>query len=235
VPLDGKGWPIVDAKTGETARSNVFLIGDVQKGPSSIVAAIGDARRATDVILGRESLKSHHGDKYWLNANPAAITARKGAVVVNIVKKDELRAFVKQEGERCLQCNYVCSKCVDVCPNRANISIAVPGFKDRFQALHVDAFCNECGNCASFCPWQGRPYKDKPTIFNLRQDFDSSTNAGFLVEGSVVRVRQAGKLYELSIDAASRIDDAPPELSDLCRIITQVHARHGYLLGPVAE
>ena len=45
VPLDGKGWPIVDAKTGETARSNVFLIGDVQKGPSSIVAAIGEVRR----------------------------------------------------------------------------------------------------------------------------------------------------------------------------------------------
>ncbi len=235
VPLDDKGWPIVDGNTGETARSNVFLIGDVQKGPSSIVAAIGDARRATDVILKRESLKSHHGDKYWLNANPAEITARKGAVVVNIVKKHELQSFVKQEGERCLQCNYVCNKCVDVCPNRANISIAVPGFKDRFQTLHIDAYCNECGNCASFCPWQGRPYKDKVTIFSLRQDFEGSSNAGFLVEGSTVRARHAGKLYDLSIDAASRIGHAPPELSDLCRIITQVHARHGYLLGPVAE
>jgi putative selenate reductase len=235
VPLDDAGWPLVDLKTGETSRSNVFLIGDVQRGPSSIVGAIGDARRATDVILKRESLKSHHGDKYWLNADPAEITARKGAVVVNIVKKDELQAFVKQEGERCLQCNYVCNKCVDVCPNRANIAIAVPGFKDRFQILHVDAYCNECGNCASFCPWQGRPYKDKVTIFSLRQDFDSSTNAGFLVEGSAVRVRQEGKCYDLSIDAASRIDGAPPELSDLCRIITQVHAQHGYLLSPVAE
>jgi len=235
VPLDDKGWPRVDLKTGETTRRNVFLIGDVQDGPSSIVAAISDARRATDVILKRESLKSHHGDKYWLNANPAKITARKGAVVVNIVRKDELQSFVKQEGERCLQCNYVCSKCADVCPNRANIAIAVPGFKDRFQILHVDAYCNECGNCASFCPWQGRPYKDKVTIFSLRQDFDSSTNAGFLVEGSAVRVRHAGKRYDLSIDAASRIDDAPPELSDLCRIITQVHAQHGYLLSPVAE
>jgi len=234
VPLDDKGWPIVDGNTGETARSNVFLIGDAQKGPSSIVAAIGDARRATDAILKRESLKSHHGDKYWINANPADITARKGAVV-NIVKKDDLQSFVKQEGARCLQCNYVCSKCVDVCPNRANISIAVPGFKDRFQTLHVDAFCNECGNCASFCPWQGRPYKDKVTIFSLPQDFENSTNAGFLVQGSAVRVRHAGECYELSIDAASRIEDAPPELSDLCRIITQVHARHGYLLSPVAE
>jgi len=138
---------MVDTRTGETARNNVFLIGDVQQGPSSIVGAIGDARRATDTIIARESLKSHHGDKYWLNADPAQITRRKGAVAVQIVKKDQLQAFVRQEGERCLQCNYVCSKCVDVCPNRANISIAVPGFKDRYQTLHVDAFCNECGNC----------------------------------------------------------------------------------------
>jgi putative selenate reductase len=233
VPLDDQGWPVVDLKTGETARANVFLIGDVQKGPSSIVSAIGDARRATDVIVARENLKSHHGQKFWLNADPADITRRKGAVAVKLVKKDDLQAFVKQEGERCLQCNYVCSKCVDVCPNRANISVAVPGFKDRFQTLHVDAFCNECGNCASFCPWQGRPYKDKVTIFSLRQDFDGSSNAGFLVEGSALRVRQAGQVYELTIDPAGRIDGAPPELSDMCRIISQVHARHGYLLSPV--
>jgi putative selenate reductase len=235
VPLDNKGQPILDLATGETARSGVFLIGDVQQGPSSIVSAIDDARRATDQILRRENLKSHHGHKYWLNANPAEITARKGAVVVNVVKKNEVKAFVQQEGERCLQCNYVCGKCVDVCPNRANIAIAVPGFKDRFQTLHVDAYCNECGNCASFCPWQGRPYKDKVTIFSLRQDFENSTNAGFLVDGPAVRVRQGARVYDLSIDGASRIDNAPPELSDLCRIITQVHARHDYLLSPVGE
>ena len=156
-------------------------------------------------------------------------------MVVNIVKKDQLQAFVKQEGERCLQCNYVCSKCVDVCPNRANISVAVPGFKDRYQTLHIDAYCNECGNCASFCPWQGRPYKDKVTIFSLPQDFDRSSNAGFLVEGSRVRARQAGKVYELSIGPAGRIEGAPPELVDLCRIIHQVQTRHGYLLSPVEE
>jgi putative selenate reductase len=235
VPIDAQGQPAVDTKTGETARSNVFLIGDALKGPATIVSAIADARRATDVILQRENLKSHHGGKYWLNANPAEITSRKGAVVVNIVKKEAMQAFVKQEGERCLQCNYVCSKCVDVCPNRANISIAVPGFKDRFQTLHVDAFCNECGNCASFCPWQGRPYKDKVTIFSSPGDFVNSSNTGFLVQGSAVSVRHDKKTYELAIDDASRIAGAPPELADLCRIISQVHARHGYLLTAVGE
>ena len=235
VPLDDKGWPVVDRVTGETPLENVFLIGDGQKGPSAIVAAIGDARRATDVILKRENLKSHHGEKYWLNADPANITRRKGAVVVNLVKKAELQAFVKQEGERCLECNYVCSKCVDVCPNRANISVAVPGFKDRFQTLHIDAYCNECGNCTVFCPWQGRPYKDKVTIFSLAQDFENSTNPGFLVDGSNVAVRQDGKVYSLEIDRNSQIGNAPPELADMCRIVSRVHSHHGYLLSTVEE
>ena len=53
------------------------------------------------------------------HVDPKEITQRKGAVVVNFVKKDAFDAFIKQEGQRCLECNYVCAKCVDVCPNRA--------------------------------------------------------------------------------------------------------------------
>lgn len=115
-----------------------------------------------------------------------------------------------QEAHRCLECNYLCSKCVDVCPNRANVAIAVPGFKDQFQTLHLDAYCNECGNCAQFCPWQGKPYQDKVTIFSLPEDFDNSRNPGFyLADGGELRVRQGGETYRLTIDAQSRIKDAP--------------------------
>ncbi len=235
VPVDQKGWPQVNVKTGETSRENVFLIGDVQKGPSSIVSAIGDARRATDAIIARENLKSHHGDKYWLNTNPSDIYARKGEVVVRLVKKDDRDAFVKQEASRCLECNYVCSKCVDVCPNRANISIPVPGFKDRYQTLHIDAYCNECGNCAQFCPWQGRPYKDKVTIFNLPQDFTNSTNPGFLVEGSKVTMRHDGKVHTTTIDEKGEVGSVPAEFGDLTRIMQYVKLHHGYLLTSVEE
>ena len=49
-----------------------------------------------------------------------------------------------------------CRACVTVCPNRANVLIDVPGFK-RKQILHIDGMCNECGNCAVFCPYEGRP------------------------------------------------------------------------------
>ncbi|XNM76551.1 hypothetical protein ACLK19_19185 [Escherichia coli] len=57
-----------------------------------------------------------------------------------------------------------------------------PRFQKEFQTLHLDAYCNECGNCAQFCPWNGKPYKDKITVFSLAKDFDNSSNPGFLVE-----------------------------------------------------
>ena len=38
---------------------------------------------------------------------------------------------------RCLSCNSYCENCVEVCPNRANISLVVPGM-ERHQIIHVD-------------------------------------------------------------------------------------------------
>ena len=232
VPLDSHGWPEVNSG-GETRLSNVFMIGDVQRGPSSIVAAINSARRATDTILYRENIRSHHAGKHWNNVSPAEIYQRKGDISVAMVDKDNRDAFVAQEAARCLECNYVCSKCVDVCPNRANVSIPVPGFQNRFQTLHLDAYCNECGNCAQFCPWQGKPYQDKVTLFSLPQDFDNSRNPGLLVANERVHVRLNGQRWELTISSDGAFASVPPELDDMCRIISYVHQHHYYLLGRV--
>ena len=68
-----------------------------------------------------------------------------------------------KEGDRCLGCSTVCENCVDVCPNRANISVKVPGM-EKAQVIHVDYMCNECGNCRSFCPYASAPYLDKFTL-----------------------------------------------------------------------
>lgn len=232
IPMDAQGWPDVNAD-GETRTANVFLIGDVQRGPSSIVSAIGNARRASDVILARENIPSHHGSKRWNNVDPAEVYRRKGTIAIAQVNKDDRDAFVAQEASRCLECNYVCSKCVDVCPNRANISVAIPGFQNRFQTLHLDAYCNECGNCAQFCPWQGRPYKDKITVFSLEQDFLNSTNPGFFVENSHVRVRRGGETWQLEIGEDGKFDNVPPQLDAICHIIGHIHQHHHYLLGEV--
>ncbi|WP_413483952.1 putative selenate reductase subunit YgfK [Morganella psychrotolerans] len=233
VPMGDDGWPAVYRNSGETTRANVFLIGDVQSGPSSIVAAIGDAGHAVDAILERENILSHYGNKYWLNADPQEITDRKGAIAVQMVNSDDREAFVKQEAQRCLECNYVCAKCVDVCPNRANISLAIPGFRDRYQTLHLDAMCNECGNCAQFCPWQGKPYKDKVTIFSLPEDFTNSTNPGFLADGDKFTVRLDGKVCEMKLNSDGEFSNVPPELEAMCRIMSHVNKHYHYLLGRV--
>jgi len=52
------------------------------------------------------------------------------------------------------------------------------------QVLHIDRMCNECGNCAVFCPHAGKPYKDKLTVFCCEEDFVESENAGFLKTGA---------------------------------------------------
>ncbi|WP_043597656.1 putative selenate reductase subunit YgfK [Aeromonas diversa] len=235
VPLGEDGWPEVDGRTGETRRRNLFLIGDVQQGPSSIVAAIGTARRATDLVLEREHLARQAHTPDLAVADTGDIYRRKGSIAVTLVDKDERSAFVAQEAHRCLECNTLCSKCVDVCPNRANVAIPVPGFKDKFQTLHLDAYCNECGNCAQFCPWQGKPYQDKVTIFSLPQDFEQSHNPGFYIDGAALSVRQQGETYRLAIDEAGAIDRIPAGLEEMCRIITRVHQHHSYLLGKVEE
>ncbi len=52
---------------------------------------------------------------------------------------------------------------------------------EKAQVLHVDAMCNECGNCKVFCPYESAPYLDKFTLFASEADFNDSKNDGFYV------------------------------------------------------
>ena len=66
---------------------------------------------------------------------------------------------------------------MDVCPNRANVEVIVPG-KEMAQIVHVDIMCNECGNCKVFCPYNSAPYQDKFTVFATEEEFDAGSNQG---------------------------------------------------------
>lgn len=227
---------IVNPDTLETRLPDVYLIGDVQSGPTSIVSAIAGARKATDAILRRENIRSDKGEKRWLNCDPETLYARKGRVAVRQIEADDDSIFARKEAARCLECNYICAKCVDVCPNRANITLAVPGFKNRQQIIHLDAFCNECGNCAQFCPWQGRPYKDKITIFSLQDDFIHSTNPGFLIDRDAVQIRLDDGIWSARLDAQGNLHgDLPESLREIAAVIRYTHQHHRYLLGSVEE
>jgi putative selenate reductase len=164
----------------ETAIEGVFLLGDARRGPSTVVECIADGQAVARAIVEKETG----------NMRPLDNTSKKHETIHSSFEEINSRKACyllpnKEEGERCLECSYLCNKCVEVCPNRSNIAVTLPdelvgtGFKDRYQIVHLDAFCNECGNCATFCPYQGKPYLDKLTLFNARDDFERSRNSGF--------------------------------------------------------
>ncbi len=149
---------------------------------------------------------------------------------------DGLEAFARQEAARCMDCTYYCGKCTDVCPNRANVMIDMRDSEfsdDPYQILHIDAYCNECGNCAAFCHHDGRPYKDKFTLFSREDDFENSTNSGFLVQGDKVCVRMFGTVSECAVDGDGNVTGDIPELAR--DMIERVFMEYSYLLGPVGE
>ncbi len=241
---NNKGKVKVDNMTTETIEKNVFLIGDANTGPSTIVRCIAEGRKAADTIIAREQnvnqsetqVQAHDKKKTDLES----IIKRKGKLNTSLNSKSR-QAFAINEAARCLECNYICNKCVDVCPNRANIAIACNNnFNDSFQIVHIDAYCNECGNCETFCPYRGAPYKDKLTLFNLKEDFQNSKNNGFLMEEHSVQLRLDGvtlclKLLEdntvVNVDSHNDSDKiAVKNASSLIKIIIKDYS---YLLGPV--
>lgn len=172
IELDAKGLPKVK-ESRETNITNVYVAGDIKKGPATIVKAIADGKAVSKDILSKEGL-SNDFDKKVLPINEKKIYSKKG------ILKDH--NCVENESERCLSCSNICELCVDVCPNRANVVINVEGdFSSSHQIVHLDGMCNECGNCGIFCPYKGNPYKDKLTLFWTKEDFENSTNKGFLV------------------------------------------------------
>ena len=137
-----------------------------------------------------------------------------------------------EESGRCLGCSGICENCVEVCPNRANISIRVPGM-EKHQIIHVDYMCNECGNCKSFCPYDSAPYLDKFTLFADEKDMEDSKNQGFAVldkDQVKCKVRFFGETYVWTKGEETRIPEGLQKLMETvckeyaylwCRILLQ--------------
>ena len=214
IAVDERGKAKVNDKTLETSVSGVYVAGDGARGAATIVEGIRDAQLAVKDILGKEITRD------------AAVT---GDVKDCFEKKGILKHSkeAKTEEERCLTCNKVCENCVDVCPNRANISIKVPGMAMN-QVIHVDYMCNECGNCKSFCPYASAPYKDKFTLFANEKDMADSKNDGFVVldkENKTCKVRFVGLITDCKAD-----DPADKLYDGLKKLICAVINDYGYLI-----
>ena len=212
VEMDAKGRPVVDANM-MTTEAGVYAVGDSRRGPATVVEAIADSAKAAAAIAGISY------DKYAeenVAADEKLYTAKKGV---------QSRDTGKTPDDRCLGCPTVCEVCTDVCPNRANVAIHVPG-KCKAQIIHVDGMCNECGNCEVFCPYKGgRPYKDKFTLYWSEEDFLDSTNEGFLpLGGTQVKVRLDGKVE--TVDVAGETDLS----ADAVAVIRTVLKDYEYLI-----
>jgi putative selenate reductase len=139
------------------------------------------------------------------------------------------------EAARCLDCDHLCSTCDGVCPNRAIATYFIEpstptpepkrdrdGLTVPRQEPQVAVFadlCNECGNCATFCPTVGRPYVDKPRIFFDRSEFEAETDNAFMllkIDGrSAIQGRFQGVTKQLVDGSATEVTMMSTLLSGL--------------------
>ncbi len=195
--------PVLDFVDGDRLSSGepgLLAGGDVARGPASIILAVADGRRAAEQILAALG-------RAGLGPRPRA---RKYPSVADQLERASRRVWAfddpQQEASRCLFCDEICNLCVTVCPNRANLfwesaprtfgvqratlaaggSVRIVGepewsVRQRVQVINVADWCNECGNCASFCPTGGAPYRDKPRLCLSEASFADENDAVRLV------------------------------------------------------
>lgn len=101
-----------------------------------------------------------------------------------------------------VDCRVTCGTCVNVCPNRANTTLNVTGEK---RMMHIDDYCNECGNCYIFCPDKCAPYKDRLTLFAGKKELEESTNQGFAIVDDSLIYRFEGEVRECAISEAPEV------------------------------
>ncbi|UCF10244.1 MAG: putative selenate reductase subunit YgfK, partial [Candidatus Bipolaricaulota bacterium] len=192
---------VVDDATGAAADA-VYAGGDATCGPAIIIEACADGRRAAEAICARFGVRFGVPAPEEAQLTDEALCELKGARSRRVERESSERLpadrrsgftlvegtlsvdAARSEAARCLQCAQLCDKCVQVCPNRANVSCRVtprslelPVLRcedggiveagvERFevgqprQIVHVEELCNACGNCATFCVHEGKPFED---------------------------------------------------------------------------
>lgn len=231
----------------ETNIPGVFVGGDAMRGAATIVKAVGDGRKAAiqiaakaGIVLPSEKLSSDkkmsHSDFIIRKSKREKIDSSIAGDHPEFTAESAIR-----EASRCLFCGDVCSVCVTVCPNRANNyylteEADVPVWKvdfngenasfeiDRFlkiqqkhQVLNIADFCNECGNCTTFCPTKGSPFSDKPRFCLTEKSFNQTENGFFLKKtgGNTTLFHRTGEsVMQLSKNADGyRFSDAETNVS----------------------
>jgi putative selenate reductase len=202
----------LDANNYETELPEVFIGGDALNGGLSAIAAIGDGRKVAQLIIDRcgiefETKKSFKKEstnyrelmiKKTKRIKPVEVSEtslnrrNNFDLIVSALTKEE----TIEEASRCLLCNEICNICTTLCPNLALFGYRHQPFKAQLsgtetkfvltqapQILHIADWCNQCGNCNTFCPTSGAPYKEKPHFHLTKESFNNDSE-GYLLTGS---------------------------------------------------
>lgn len=226
--------------TGETSAARLYAGGDVVRGPASIIKAVADGRAAAEAIARLHGVPPVAEPHLPKDLSAAAALAKKARLAapepVPELPVAERNGFdevlrplspeaARREASRCLDCDEVCSLCVTVCPNRANLayevsplSIELPSFvveggrpvpegttalrvAQGVQIVNLGDACNECGNCVPFCPTSGAPHRDKPTFWLDAAGFAEAKGDAFRMtrdgDTLVLDARIAGRAHRL--------------------------------------
>lgn len=244
--LDGTGLVLhpdgriaVDPETGETNLYRVYAGGDAVRGPATVIEAISDGRRAALAIARKLGLPLPEIPLAAPAVPEAQLKARKawkampfGPPALPVRARRNFRpvelplspAAAQKEAERCLQCRTLCDKCVEVCPNRANVPylvrtgawrVPVVAVRDGTlavvaeeelrvgqarQILHLDDLCNDCGNCATFCVHEGQPYQQKPRLYFREDTWRAETTNAFRLADGVLLRREGGAVARMAFE-----------------------------------
>ncbi len=241
------------AGTGEMPQPGLFTGGDAVRGPSSIIEAVADGFAAAREIARRHGIVVAPEPRPPARADGADLMAKKASLVgpepVPELPVEERGGFdevlrslgaeaARREASRCLDCDEACGLCVTVCPNRANLSYAVPplalelpsfvveagravpcgtttfSVAQGVQIVNVGDACNACGNCTTFCPAAGAPYRDKPTFWIDAEGFAEAEGDAFRMtrEGGTTAIdaRVGGRRHRLERrgDAAEYVSES---------------------------
>jgi len=201
IVVNDRGYIDADPVTFETSVSGVYAGGDVvNDGPASIVKAAAAGRAIADSILRRQ--RSHAAGTGLASFDTAALLRRRSqrewripAPLTPLGDRDDSTEVVltydaqqaRAEAARCLDCDTFCSLCVGVCPNLALLTYETEPcdrngtVKQPFQVAVLADLCNECGNCTTFCPTAGRPYRDKPRLYLNHPEFEAQQDNAFMI------------------------------------------------------
>jgi len=204
-PIAVNKWGYIEADpvTFETSVSDVYAGGDVvNDGPASIVKAVAAGKAIADRMRRRST-------REWRVPAPHTPLADRDESREVVLTYDAQQA--RTEAARCLDCGSYCSLCVGVCPNLALLTYETEVLdnpataQQPFQVAVLADLCNECGNCTTFCPTAGQPYRDKPRLYLNRPEFEAQQDNAFMIFNDSGRwsmdARWQGATHHIELDS----------------------------------